>query len=245
MTKSKYLILVIVLLLVLLGEIAVAVSMFSVQPKPVLADNVNQAAAVNNNLQVNRAAESNVNTAPVNANQPATLEKIETKDCGTNWLCFDAAASHCSPATLTDDFTVKGFLGMDIATKTLYEIKGKSADGCILYQRVLDQTMVFSAATRQKLVDRGVTQVDLDKQIAEPNRIAKQYVVGRDGQCWFDSIANLVLLLTKIEQGNLKGSSNCSGTICTMSGDFSELSKRCSGKMFEVTVTPAVNAAGN
>lgn len=146
----------------------------------------------------------------------ADAEEPNIIDCGTlvfeensdmyGLSCFTEAARSCSPAKLVTELEI-GFFGMNIYTETYREIKGTESERCTLYQRTEDQRISITEETRQRSLDNGKTEEEIEQPLLEANQAAQESVVGKDSTCHYP-LEDLVNMLEQEQEGRFSGSTS-------------------------------------
>ncbi len=121
-------------------------------------------------------------------NMPA-LSSI--KDCGEDMQCFIEAGKDCKPAKILFPLELE-MMGVLITTTTYQEIVGMEDDLCVVKFRTESVTIDYSQEAIDQMLDMGLTQEQIDEQIA-----ATQEQVNQEGLneiCRVDTVrlANLM-----------------------------------------------------
>jgi len=127
-------------------------------------------------------------------------------NCGTSELandCFINAAKDCCPAKIVTE-TKLNLFGVIIDSKSYREIKSLQAERCVVYQRIDDYSIDYPPETRQRMLDSGMTEEQINQQLAQQNQ-QTQDMIGKDSTCKYP-IAELVTKLEEEKQGSFSGS---------------------------------------
>jgi len=99
-----------------------------------------------------------------------------------------------------------------------YEIKGLEDGKCILYLKVKNRSIEFSTLMKERLLNSGFTEEQIQKQEEDANKEA-QLLVGKDGTCRFNNNTDLTYFLNKWKEGTFSGSdwavADCEGKMFT------------------------------
>ncbi len=121
-----------------------------------------------------------------------------------NHDCFIDKAKDCCPAKLVTETEIN-FFGMFVYSKTYREINGLENESCVLYQRTDNTSYRYSEETRQQMLDSGMTEEQIDEQLAQQNQQAQEMIIGKDSTCRYP-IDDLVNILEEEKQGRFSGS---------------------------------------
>lgn len=145
----------------------------------------------------------------------------ETRGNVPNFDCFIEASQNCEPSKLLNTLSVDIF-GMLSTSTTYMELKGMESNKCIYYQRTENNSVGFTDAMVQKMLNRGLTQEEIEQQEQVANSAAKQGV-GLAQVCKFDK-EDLVAMLGRWKEGDIRGGASCvlveGEFVCEYTGDF-------------------------
>lgn len=168
---------------------------------------------VNNDLYCPTGCDAN------NDNDCTSKCGSQITNCGTSELvndCFINAAKDCCPAKIVTESELN-FFGVIIHSKSYREIKSLEAERCVVYQRTDSYSYEYAPETRQQMLDSGMTEAQINEQLAQQNQQAQE-MVGKDSTCKYP-IADLVENLEDEKQGSFSGSTEdvtkyqCTGSI--------------------------------
>lgn len=138
-------------------------------------------------------------------------EEIKTIDCGNSLLtietvgnvpefdCFIEASETCNPAKLLHTLTMEIFV---LSTSTTYmELQGIESDKCVYYQRLESNSVEFTDAMVQQMLDSGLTQEEIDQQEQTANDSAQE-LIGSERTCKFEQ-EDLTGMLNRWSQGSI------------------------------------------
>ena len=95
------------------------------------------------------------------------------KDCGEDMECFAAAAENCDPAKVLFTMDLE-MMGIKISSTSYQEITGSEDDLCVYKLRTEGVTVEFSEEAVNQMLDMGLTQEQIDEQIATTQEQANQ-----------------------------------------------------------------------
>ena len=96
-----------------------------------------------------------------------------TKDCGEDMECFAAAAENCDPAKVLFTMDLE-MMGIKISSTSYQEITGTEDDLCVFKIRTEGVTVEFTEEAVNQMLDMGLTQEQIDEQIATTQEQANQ-----------------------------------------------------------------------
>ncbi len=165
-------------------------------------------------------AESGNETALNETNLSAAMNCTEPN--GTDINCFINSVSSCKVSELTYDFTMN-LLGWVQTNSYYYKITGLAGGKCELYERVIENSGVYSEAKRTSLLNEGNTAAEIDDMEAAKNEELENYL-NKSGTCRYTK-SQLTSMLTELkETGVLLPVDNFEAYECT-------------GPLYEVNVT--------
>lgn len=144
-------------------------------------------------------------------------------DCGTSKFvndCYINAAKNCCPARIVSGGETEMFEGFIINSTWNREIRGSENGRCVHYERIREYSLSLSEETRQDMINRGLTEEEVNELITEQNQ-GVQEIIGKEIICKY-LITDLVNKLEKERQGIFEASTNDQTTYqCT--GSFYDM----------------------
>jgi len=122
-------------------------------------------------------------------------------DCGTNQLvndCFINAAKDCCSAKIVTEWNFNDD-GVIIKSKSYREIKSLESEKCVVFQRTESFSYDYDAETRQRGLDSGMTEAQINEPLVQQNLVAQE-IVGKDTTCKYPPV-DLVEKLEIEKQG--------------------------------------------
>lgn len=95
------------------------------------------------------------------------------KDCGEDMECFTEAAQNCDPATVLFPLELE-MMGIRITSTSYQEIVGPEDDLCVFKIRTDSVTVEFTDEAIDQMLEMGLTQEQIDEQIAMTEDAANQ-----------------------------------------------------------------------
>jgi hypothetical protein len=99
-------------------------------------------------------------------------EVTEIADCGEDLNCFIEKSKNCDLAKINYRATIRVF-GMEQAVVFFFEIKGMESEKCLFYMRREEIDLKFTSELIQKMLDRGLTEQEIQQQEQESNNLAR------------------------------------------------------------------------
>ena len=150
----------------------------------------------------------------------------EVIECGGNLECVYAAAETCELASFANATTIEAF-GFIMKITSYLEFEGLVDRLCRVHTGIVSITVDISPEMRQKAIDQGSTEEDIDAMIADMNTQMKS-VVALDGRCLIPP-ADLARVLRESEEDH--------GTVW-----FDDY--ECSGPLFQQDIFGSQSQAG-
>ncbi|HZS03196.1 MAG TPA: hypothetical protein VFE37_31115 [Chloroflexota bacterium] len=130
---------------------------------------------------------------PVGAQEPAPT------DCGDDFACFVRAGATCEPAQVMRTIAAEG-QGVILLALTRFELRGREAERCVLYERTEQAALRIDPAVVDQLRAAGVADAQISEQEEALSQAYSQMAVGVDGTCTLPP-ALLASLLASLNSG--------------------------------------------
>jgi hypothetical protein len=114
-----------------------------------------------------------------------------TKDCGEDMECFTEAAENCDPAKVLFPIELE-MMGILITSTSYQEIIGMEDDLCVFKIRSEGVTVEFTEEAVNQMLDMGLTQEQIDEQIAMTQEQANQEQLNQICRVDADLFANVM-----------------------------------------------------
>lgn len=139
--------------------------------------------------------------------------QLGVKQCDS-FGCMSVSAKNCESAGYAGSLSETDF-GATLTLTNYYEIKGMDSGKCVLYLRVIKNTIEYSQDFIDQLLAAGLSPAEIDAQFEKANTELLR-IEGLDGQCKFET-SELSDMFASWEAGDLS-SGIYDGVDC--GGDF-------------------------